>query len=268
MMNLKMRKSIVLLFALFVGFNGFSQDEKTAASLYNEGLALLKAKDYAGGLPILEAALEKATADENEKIIGLAKKNGAIAASNLGNAKKKEGAIDEAIALYTKGIEWRPEYASNYRGLASATEAKGDVMGAIKQYITAGDKYTANEKAKNAAKLYKKARNMVGKIYQAKDYPKAIEAGKMFLGIRDNAEVAYYVCRANTESVADEEAITYADKAIALSGDNVDDKYYVAKAKAYEKMGKNTEAIEVYKLVTGEKYKAQAEGKIKLLGTK
>lgn len=267
-MNLKMRKPIVLLIALFMGFSTIAQDEKTAAGLYNEGLALLKAKDYAGGLPILEAALEKATADEDEKIIGLAKKNGAIAASNLGNAKKKAGAHDEAIALYNKGIEWRPEYASNYRGLASVTEAKGDVINAIKQYITAGDKYTASKKAKNATKLYKKARNMVGKIYQSKDYPKAIEAGKAFLAARDNAEVAYYICRANTESIANEEAITYADKAITLSGATVDDKYYVAKAKAYEKMGKNAEAIEAYKLVTGEKYKAQAEGKIKLLGTK
>ena len=33
-------------------------------------------------------------------------------------------------------------------------------------------------------------------------------------------------------------------------------------------MEKNAEAIEAYKLVTGDKYKAQAEGKIKLLGSK
>jgi tetratricopeptide (TPR) repeat protein len=268
MMNLMLRKPIILFLALLMGFSTYAQDEKTAASLYNEGLALLKAKDYAGGLPILEAALEKATADGDEKIIGLAKKNGAIAASNLGNAKKKAGALDEALALYNKGIEWRPEYASNYRGLAAVSEAKGDAISAIKQYIKAGDITEASGKEKKAAKLYKKARNMVGKIYQAKDYAKAIEAGKAFLSIRENAEVAYYICRANTESVADEEAITYADKAIALSGDTVDDKYYVAKAKAYEKMGKNAEAVDAYKLVTGEKYKAQAEGKIKLLGGK
>lgn len=251
-----------------MGFNTFAQDDKTAASLYNEGLALLKTKDYDGGLPVLEAALAKATADGDEKIISLAKKNGAIAASNLGNAKKKDGALDEAMALYNKGIEWRPEYASNYRGLAAVTEAKGDIVTAVKQYLKAGDITAAAGKEKKAQKLYKKARNMVGKLYQTKDYPKAIEAGKAFLEVRDNAEVAYYICRANTESVATEEAITYADKAISLSGEKVDDKYYVAKAKAYEKMGKNAEAIEAYKLVTGEKYKAQAEGKIKILGSK
>lgn len=267
-MNLKMKKSIILLFTFFLGLSVFAQEEKTAAGLYNEGLALLKAKDYAAGLPILEAALEKAMSDDNDQIIGLAKKNGAIATSNLGNAKKKAGALDEAVLLYNKGIEWRPEYASNYRGLAATLEDKGDINNSIKQYITAGDKRTASGKIKKAKKLYKKARNMVGKIYQSKDYPEAIEAGKAFLEEREDAEVAYYICRANTESVANEEAIDYADKAILFSGDTVNDKYYVAKAKAYEKMGKNTEAISAYKLVTGDKYKAQAEGKIKLLGSK
>ncbi len=268
MMNLKMRKSIILLFALFIGASTFAQDEKTAAGLYNEGLAFLKAKDYAAGLPILEAALEKATTDENEKIVGLAKKNGAIAASNLGNAMKKAGSIDEALVLYSKGIEWRPEYAANYRGFASVTNEKGDKIGAVKAYIVAGDKYTASEKAKYASSMYKKAKNIVALLYKEKDYPKTIEAGKAHLELKDNADVAYYVSRSNTETIANEEAITYADKAITISGDTVDDKYYVAKAKAYEKMGKNADAVEAYKLVTGEKYKATAEGKIKLLGSK
>ena len=86
--------------------------------------------------------------------------------------------------------------------------------------------------------------------------------------MRENAEVCYYLCRAITESTVTEEAITYADKAISLSGASVDDKYYVAKAKAYEKLSKNDDAIAAYKLVTGEKYKPQAEYKIKELGGK
>ena len=261
-----MRKTITILFAFFL-FAGISmaQDAKTAASLYNEGLALLKAKDYAAGLPILETALAKATEDGNEKVVGLAKKNGSKAAYNLGNAKKKSGAHDEAIGLYKKGIEWSPDYPSNYKGLAAATEAKGDKLEAIKMYLIAGDKTSAKGKAEKAAKLYKKARNMVGKIYTSKDYPNAIVAGKAFMEMRENAEVCYYLCRAITESTGTEEAITYADKAISLSGDTVDDKYYVAKAKACEKLNKNAEAVAAYKLVTGEKYKPQAEYKIKEL---
>ncbi|MDF1694996.1 MAG: tetratricopeptide repeat protein [Saprospiraceae bacterium] len=262
------RISIFLLgFCLVVG-SITAQDAKSAASLYNEGLALLKAKDYEAGLPILESALEKATEEENEKVVGLSKKNGSKAAYNLGNSKKKAGAFDEAIALYNKGIEWAPDYASNYSGLAAATEAKGDKIASIGMYVMAGDKTTASGKADRAEKLYKKARNMVGKMYQADDFEGAIAAGKAFLELRDNAEVNYYVCRAITESNATEEAITHIDKAIELSGETVDDKYYVAKAKAYEKMSKKQDAINAYKLVTGEKYKPQAEYKIKELGGK
>ncbi|MEM9548547.1 MAG: hypothetical protein AAGA77_21355 [Bacteroidota bacterium] len=268
-MTLQIRKTIAFLFAFFlIAGSILAQEERSAASLYNEGLGLLKAKDYAAGLPILEDALAKATEEDNEKVIGLAKKNGAKAAYNLGNAKKKSGAHDEAIALYQKGIDWAPDYASNYKGLASAQEAKGEKLEAIKMYVTAGDKTTASGKEEKAAKLYKKARNMVGKIYQAKEYEPAITAGKAFLEMREDAEVCYYICRAITESTATEEAITHIDKAIALSGDTVDDKYYVAKAKAYEKMNKNEDAIAAYKLVTGEKYKPQAEYKIKELGGK
>ena len=268
-MTLLLRKTAVLMlgFLLICGTTT-AQDDKSAAKLYNEGLALLKAKDYAAGLPLLESALEKATEEGNEQVIKLSKKNGARAAYNLGNSKKKEGAHDEAIGMYNKGIEWAPDYAANYKGVAAATEAKGEKLEAIKMYITAGDKTTAGGKEEKAAKLYKKAQNMVGKIYTNKEYEAAIEAGKAYLEMRDNAEVCYYVCRAITETTATEEAITYADKAIELSGEEVDDKYYVAKAKAYEKMSKNADAIEAYKLVTGEKYKPQAEYKIKELGGK
>ena len=268
-MTLLLRKSLDFVFGILLfSASSTAQDTRTAASLYNEGLGMLKAKDYAAGLPILELALAKATEDGNEKVVGLAKKNGSKAAYNLANTKKKAGAFDEAAALYTQGMEWAPDYASNYKGLAAVTEAKGNKVEAIKMYITAGDKTTASGKAEKAAKLYNKARNMVGKIYKSDDFPTAILAGKAFMEMRDNAEVCYYLCRAITESTATKESITYADKAIELSGDTVDDKYYVAKAKAFEKMSKNSDAIAAYKLVTGEKYKPQAEYKIKELGGK
>lgn len=268
-MKLLMIKTITFLFA-FCLLTGISvaQDDKSAPALYNEGLALLKAKDYEAGILILESAISKATEEENDQVIELSKKNGAKAAYNLGNAKKKADALDEAIALYTRGIEWAPDYPSNYKGLAAVIEEKGDDVEAIKMYIQAGDKTAESGKPGKAKKLYKKASNMVGKIYTNKDYPNAILAGKAFLELRESAEVYYYVCRSITESDATEDAVAYADKAISLSGDKVDDKYYVAKAKAFEKLSKNEEAIEAYKLVTGEKYKPQAEYKIKELGGK
>jgi len=268
-MTLSIRKSfaIICTILLLVG-NMNAQEEKSAAALYNEGLGLLKEKDYEAGLPLLEAALTKAEEDGNEQVIDLAKKNGAKAAYNLANAKKKEGNLDEAAELYSQGIEWAPNYPSVYKGMAAVYEAKDENIEAVKMYLTAGDKTTAKGKEKRAKRLYKKARNMVGKMYTGKDYENAIVAGKAFLEMREDAEVYYYLCRSITESEVTEEAINYANKAIELSGEDVKDKYYVAKAKAYEKMNKNAEAVEAYKLVTGEKYKPQAEYKIKELGGK
>ena len=67
---------IVIAFGMVFAMNA---QEKTAAGLYNEGLALLKEKNYADGLVILEEALVKAEADENEKVIKLSKKNVSVA---------------------------------------------------------------------------------------------------------------------------------------------------------------------------------------------
>jgi len=55
-------------------------EEKTAVSLYNEGLDALKAKNYALGLSNMEMAIEKAKVDKNDKVVSLAMKNGGIAA--------------------------------------------------------------------------------------------------------------------------------------------------------------------------------------------
>ena len=66
---MKLKNAITLLLIMGIAFTSFAQEEKSAASLYNEGLALLKAKDYAAGLPLIESSLEKATLDKNEKII-------------------------------------------------------------------------------------------------------------------------------------------------------------------------------------------------------
>jgi len=265
---MKIKNLITICLAIFVAMSANAQDKRTAATAYNEGFKLLKAKDYAAGLPLLEEALALATEAGDEKVMRLAKKNGAKAAYSVANTKRKAGAMDEALALYQKGIAWAPDNATNYKGIGSVYEKQGKKVEALQQYITAGDKRTAAGKADKAAKLYKKAQNMVGKIYQAKEYAKAVEAGNAYLAMRDNSEVAYYICRALTESDKAADAVAFGDKAISFAGATVDDKYRVALAKAYEKLGKNAEAIEAYKKVTGEKYKEQAEYKIKTLGSK
>ena len=103
--------------AFMVAFLGFvtltqAQDGATAASLYNDALAKLKAKDYGAALPLFEQAIEKAdpAVETDAKVVQLAKRNGAIAAYYVGNDLRKDDKNEEALATYDKGIE----YASGF----------------------------------------------------------------------------------------------------------------------------------------------------------
>ena len=241
--------------------------DKTAAGVYNEGLALLKAKDYEQGLVLMEEALGLAEQEENEQVLKLAKKNGSVAASNVGNSSYKAGEFDKAMEFYMKGLEMNPENVSCLLGKARVLDKQDMKAEAVSTFIDAGDMYVASEKADRAEKVYKQAQTIVGKLYVGKDYDKAIEAGMAHLEKRDNAEVYYYMSRCQLEKKNNEDALQYISKAIELAtaGENVDDKYYMALGISLENLGRNDEAVEAYKKITGEKYKSNAEYRVKTI---
>ena len=131
----------------------------------------------------MEQALEKAGA-EDEKVSSLAKKNGAIAAYNAGNAQRKSGANEDALALYEKGVALNPDNSSNYEGIARAQEALGNKLEAVKAYLQSAEKGIAEDKADRAEKRVKQAQNIVGKLFVAKTYDQAIEVGEAFLSMK------------------------------------------------------------------------------------
>lgn len=266
-MNIRFRTLLFLMTFCFLTGSILAQ-EKSAAKLYNEGLALLKEKNYEDGLPALEAALAKAEVDGNEEVIAVAKKNGAIAAYNLGSAKRKAGNLDEALTLFQRGMELRPEYAGNYTGVAMVTDAKGNKIEAVTAFLVASEKYTESKKEKNAGKMIKKASSIVGKLFTGKKYEDAVTAGNAFLAKMEDAEVNYYVSRCQTELSNYDKGLEHAEAAIALSGAEVKDKYYMAKGKALENLKRNSDAVSAYKMVSGEKYKKQADYKVQTLGSK
>lgn len=256
-----LRIAALLVFGVFLVSSANAQ-EKTAAGLYNEGLALLKTKDYKGGLVLLEQALEKA-GDADEKVSGLAKKNGAIAAYNAGNADRKAGSLDAALEMYNKGIALNPENSSNYEGLARTYEAQNKKVDAVTAYLDASAKGVAEGKADRAASRAKQARTIVGKAFVGKDYDLAVAAGNAFIEAKDDdAEVHYYVARSLAEKGDAATSISHIEKAISLAGDTADDKYHYAHATQLEAIGKKAEAIAAYQKITGEKYKKQADYKI------
>ncbi len=257
---------ITSAFLLFTINQGSSQEatEKTASALYNEGLALLKAKDYAKGLPVLEEALSKAEADGNEQVAGLAKKNGAVAAYSLGNVKRKAKAYDEASALYTKGTVMSPGYSSNYIGLARVLDKQGKKAEAMTQFLEAADIAAAEEKTKKQKEAYKRAKAIVSASYKAKAYDEVISLGETYLTKDDNADVRYYIGKSLIAQDKHADAITHLDKALALSPEKKDRIIY-AKAQSLEKLGKNADAVAAYKLITDAKYKESADYKVKTL---
>lgn len=252
-----------LIFVLAIGSTtALLAQAATAPGLYNEALASLKAKDYEKGLPQIEAALKAAEAEGNEKVIGLAKKNGAKAAYNVGSSKRKAKAYDEALTLFERGIELNPEYSANYMGRAQALEGKGDKAEAIKAYLKAAEFAETAGKADRAAQLTKKAGNIVGKIYSSKDYAAAIEAGKAHLELKESATVHYYLAKSYEKQKDNASASTHINKAVELAGATATDKYFWAQGNILEATGNKAEAKAAYQKITGEKYKANAEYRI------
>ena len=259
-----------MVFALvcFTLISGNTQEAaaKTAAGAYNEGLALLKTKDYENGLALLEEALVIAEADENEKVVGLAKKNGSKAAYNLAKGKYKAKDYAAATTLYKRGMELNPDYASNYSGLANVLKKQNKLDEAIELYIQSGMMNKEAGKTKKVASTLKKLNVIVGKAYTGKEFDKAIEYGTQALTLGDAPSISYYMSRAMIEKGDHAGALESATKAITGAGDKVEDKFYIAQALAYVGLGKKTDAISSYEKVTEEKYLEQAKyqiGKLK-----
>jgi tetratricopeptide (TPR) repeat protein len=263
---------VALFFALLLMIGTVAAQDKTAASVYNQGLAMLKEKNFDAGLPLMEEAITLAETEENEKVTKLAKKNGSVAAYNVGNTKRKAKMYEEAMVAFDKGIEMNPEYPSNFFGKAQVLEAQGEDLEALKMHLVAAGKYIESGKNSRGDKIINKAKNDVGRAYVGKNYDLAISLGTAFLESQDNAEVHYYLAQAYSENGDNDTALMHADKAITVSSAEEDpetkDKYFYAKGTVLENLGKNSDAIEAFKMITGTKYKKNAEHKIQKLGSK
>ena len=260
-------RGISLLFLLSFSVSTFAQDA-TATSLYNKGLASLKAKDYENGYAQIEEALKAAEAEGNEKVVAIAKKNGAKAAYNLGAAKLKAKAIDEANTLFTRGLEMNPNYSSNVMGLAQVLAEKGESVVAVKKYFEAVDMAKKNGKEKTVAKITKRAAGVISKLYKAKDYTTLVEAGKAYLSFDENYRVNYYVAKSLEKQKDNASAVPYINKAVELAaatGKPVKDSYLWAQGNILEATGNKADAKAAYQKIKGEKYKANADFRIKEL---
>lgn len=259
--------SIICLALFSVNAQEEATATATAASTYNDGLALLKAKNYEEGLPKMEEALVLGEEEKNEKVVKLAKKNGSIAAYNLGKAKAKADMLEEALAMYKKGTELNPEYYRNYLGLASIYKKQDKLDEAVEMYLKTAETAKAAEKSKGVESAMKRLKVLVGEQYVAKNFDAAIDYGTKTNAFQSVPDVHYYVSRAYTEKGEFQKALDEANKAIETgkAQDELEDKFYVAQAKAYVGLGNKAEAIKAYEMVQDGQYVEQAEYQIKQL---
>lgn len=108
---------------------------------------------------------------------------------------------------------------------------------------------------------------MIGKQYVAKNYDSTIEYGNKVLEFESVPEIHYYVSRSYTEKGEFDKALEQANKAIETgkASESLEDKFYVAQAKAYVGLGKKAEAIQAYEMVKDGNYVEQAQYQINQL---
>ncbi len=263
-----MMTRISILFLLLLSTTYLIAQEapaETAAGLYNDGLAHLKAKEYSAAYEKLMKSIEIANPDEDAQVLGLAKANGSIACYYLGNALLKEKKYDEALAKFQKGLELNPKSYTNQYGIASATDKKGMVVKAVQHYLEAASLATASGKADRAQRYIDRAGNKVGVTYGKEKYDEAIAAGEIFLADHESADVSYYMAKALLKKGQAADAIEHAAKAHALGQGEDEGKYIMAYAEALEAAGQTSEAIELYKKVPAGKYAQTAKYKVETL---
>jgi len=245
-------------------------EEKTAVSLYNEGLDALKAKNYALWLSNMEMAIEKAKVDKNDKVVSLAMKNGGIAAYNLGNEYLKQDLVDSAKMTFDRGMALNDKYGSLYLGQARVLEAKESIPEAMEQYLM----YAKISKEENDVKRmedgYNRGKNMLIRQFNDKKYETVVSIGTSYLAANNIPDAHYLVGKSNAELGKQEVAVDHYLKSVegfTAAGEKVDDKVYYALGEAYEALSNSPKAIEFYGKITDAKYLTNAKYKIEKLSS-
>lgn len=262
-MKLGFRLFTMAVFAsLIFSAPAIGQDEATPASLYNEGVAALKGKEYTKALELFEQALDKADPEQDEQIVSLASRNGSIAAYYAGRDARKADNLDESLEIYEKGIKMNPAFYGNYSGKALVLNDKGDNAGAMNAFIKGSQVAAEDDKPDKAEDMMDKAQIFVSKLYTSSKWDETIELGSNFLEHGESADVRFYIARALKEKNELNKALEHANKAIELAEGGEEGRNYFAQGEIYEAMGNTSAAIAAYKKVPSGTYGEMAKYKV------
>lgn len=256
---------MIVFAAMLFSVPAICQDDASAASLYNDGVAALKAKDRVKALDLFEKALAKADPEEDKKIISLAKQNGAIAAYYAGQGSRKADKVDEALEYYEKGIELNPGFYVNYSGKAMAMNDKGMDKEAMNAFILGSQVAEKGNKQDKATDMMDKATIFVSKAYTSNDWDKTIDLGNAYLEHGQSGDVHFYLARALKEKGDLTKALEHANQAVELTQGGEEGRNFFAQGEIYEAQGNTSEAIAAYKKVPGGTYGKLAKYKVENL---
>ncbi len=240
------------------------EEAPSAATLYNQALEKLKAKDYNAALPLLQKAVEAADpeSETDQKVLALANKNGGIAAYKAGSSLRKADKNEEALEAFKAGTELNPDFYANYIGVAQAMEGLGEDAKAVKAYLEAAEVSKKSNKPDKAEQMMSKAENMIALAYAGKEWDKTMEMAQAFLEDTETADAHYYMAQALKGKGEFSNAVEHASKAVEMADQGDTGKYYMVLAESYEALGQTSDALEAYKQIKGGKYTERAQYKI------
>lgn len=258
--------------ALLITVAGLTQSiaqtpDKDAAEKYNDGLALLKQKNYEKALNVFLEAEKLANTAGDKNTAAKANSYAYRLCYNVGVGYHKDGNEAKALEYFDKGIELEPSYYKNYKGKAAVYKSQGNEEAAMETYIKTGEVATAAGELEERAKARAQAEGFVAKAVQDKNWQKVIKNGNIFLQYLETADVHYYMSHAYNQLGEYQKALDHADKALALETGSraAKAKIYFEKAEAHKNLAQYQLALQSYSDAAYGDFKQRAEHEIEVL---
>mgnify|MGYP000848186941 CR=1 FL=1 len=250
-----------------------TNSENLIPSVYFEiAMAQYKQKDLQGTLDNLEKAEETAVKFNVGTIKTRVEKTIPKLYNVMGNNKFKENKFEEAIANYTKALNFVPDFVDPHLGIMLSYEKLNNeakmlefIDKTIEVAKKANDVKTADETAVKAKNYFLKSADDAQKV---KKYDEAIVALNNSLKYDSNDNDVYRLLAVNYNRVEKwNEGIEAALKAIDLKTGTADEKaeLYFLLATAYQKINDNAKACEAYKNAAFGTFKPNADYQIQQL---
>lgn len=258
-----MRRLTLLLAVILMGFafNATAQEEKSAASIYNEGIAEKKAGNYEAAMGLFKEAIAATEGDSTEtamKVYDSAKKGFTQAAYYQGKDLRKAKDYEGAIAVFDEGLAMSDLYVI-YPLKASALDKAGRKEEAVEVYFTSAEKYAeAGKPEEKVVSYYKRGMSL---LYKGKAWDKMIEKATAYPDLLKDASNAYYVAKAYFNKSKYEEAVAAIDQGLPLLEEGKDNgKFLMLKGDSLAKLGKSSEAAAAYNSIAADsKYAERAK---------